>query len=366
MKKRSRTVQATSTMVLIMALLFVAACGKNVNEPAAATTEPAPVTTTEAAKETEKPASEPLKKVKIQLKWVPQAQFAGIYVAKEKGFYEEEGLDVEIVPGGPDIVIEQQVVNGAVDIGVTSFDSLLVNRDNGLPLVAVAQVLQQSSYRFVASKDSGIDTPAKMKGKKVGMWTGSQQFQVLAFMEKNGLDPKKDVELVKQGFTMDQFFNKQLDVAISTIYNEYHVVLESGVKEEDLYVYNFEDAGVGMLEDTLIVKEDWLKNNRDIAVKAIKATMKGWNYAIANQPEAVDIVMGAVTEGSTTKEHQTTMLMEIGKLIKPEGFTDAQVGSFVDEAVQRTVDIALKYELIKKAPDLAIAIDKTILEDGNK
>lgn len=363
MAKRNRMLQSVSSILLVLALLVVSACGNN-SEPAASTNEPAPAA--EASPEADKPAAAPLKKVKIQLKWVPQAQFAGIFVAKEKGFYEEEGLDVEIIPGGPDVVIEQQVVNGAADIGVTSFDSLLVNRDNGLPLVSVAQVLQKSSYRFVASKESGIDSPAKMKGKKVGMWTGSQQFQVLAFMEKNGLDPKKDVELVKQGFTMDQFFNKQLDVAVSTIYNEYHVVLESGVKEEDLYVYDFEDAGVGMLEDTLIVKDEWLKNNRDIAVKAIKATMKGWNYAIANQAESVDIVMRAVTEGSTTKEHQTTMLMEMAKLVKPEGFTDAQVGSFVDDAVQRTVDIAVKYGLIKKEPDLASAIDKTILEDAVK
>lgn len=363
MAKRNRMLQSVSTILLVLALLVVSACGNN-SEPAASTNEPAPAA--EASPEADKPAAAPLKKVKIQLKWVPQAQFAGIFVAKEKGFYEEEGLDVEIIPGGPDVVIEQQVVNGAAEIGVTSFDSLLVNRDNGLPLVSVAQVLQKSSYRFVASKESGIDSPAKMKGKKVGMWTGSQQFQVLAFMEKNGLDPKKDVELVKQGFTMDQFFNKQLDVAVSTIYNEYHVVLESGVKEEDLYVYDFEDAGVGMLEDTLIVKDEWLKNNRDIAVKAIKATMKGWNYAIANQAESVDIVMSAVTEGSTTKEHQTTMMMEMAKLVKPEGFTDAQVGSFVDDAVQRTVDIAVKYGLIKKEPDLASAIDKTILEDAAK
>lgn len=350
MRKRNQVLKTVSTLTVAMALLIVAACGNN--------------SSSESVNEGK--SNEPLTKVKIQLKWVPQAQFAGIFVAKEKGFYEQEGLDVEIIPGGPDVVIEQQVVNGAADIGVTSFDSLLVNRDNGLPLVSVAQILQKSSYRFVADKSSGIDTPEKMKGKKVGMWTGSQQFQVLAFMEKNGLDPQKDVELVKQGFTMDQFFNKQLDVAISTIYNEYHVVLESGVKPEDLFVYDFEDAGVGMLEDTLVVKEDWLKDNRDMAVKAIRATMKGWNYAIANQEESVDIVMKAVTEGSTTKEHQTTMLMEMAKLVKPEGFTDTQVGSFVDDAVQRTVDISLKYGLIKAAPDLGKAIDKTILADAEK
>ncbi|WP_081418648.1 ABC transporter substrate-binding protein [Paenibacillus sp. Leaf72] len=361
MIKRNRR---TSLAMMAMAwLLLLAACGGGGSEPASTQM---PTGSEGAAVEETAAAEAPLTKVKIQLKWVPQAQFAGIFVAKEKGFYEQEGLDVEIIPGGPDVVIEQQVVNGAADIGVTSFDSLLVNRANGLPLVSVAQLIQKSSYRFVADKASGIDEPAKMKGKKVGMWTGSQQFQVLAFMEKNGLDPKKDVELVKQGFTMDQFFNKQLDVAVSTIYNEYHVVLESGVKEDDLYVYDFEDAGVGMLEDTLVVKEEWLKKNRETAVKAIRATMKGWNYAIANQPESVDIIMKAVTEGSTTKEHQTTMLMEMAKLVKPEGFTEAQVGSFVDEAVQRTVDISLKYGLIKKEPDLAVAVDKTILADAAK
>lgn len=199
-------------------------------------------------------ADQPLTKVKIQLKWVPQAQFAGIYAAKEKGFFADEGIDAEIIPGGPDIVIEQQVVNGAADVGITGVDSLLVSRDNGLPLVSLAQISQKSSYRLIAKKSLGITDPAQMKGKKVSTWFGSQQFQVLAFMEKNGLDPKKDIELVKQGFTMDQFFNDQVDVATATIYNEFHVVLESGMKESDLDVFNIEDAGVGMLEDTLIAK----------------------------------------------------------------------------------------------------------------
>ncbi|MBD0380252.1 ABC transporter substrate-binding protein [Paenibacillus sp. WST5] len=318
------------------------------------------------AEATKAPPSEPLKKVKIQLKWVPQAQFAGIFAAKEKGFYKEEGIDVEIVPGGPDVIIEQQVVNGAADIGVSSFDSLLVNRDNGLPLVSLAQVTQKSSYRLLSKKAAGIDAPAKMKGKKVGTWMGSQQFQVLAFMEKNGLDPKKDIQLVKQGFTMDQFFNDQLDVATATIYNEYYVVLESGVKETDLNVFNFDDAGVAMLEDTLIAKKDWVDKNHDLAIKAVRATLKGWKYAIEHQDEVVDMVMKSVTAGSTTKQHQTTMLKEMAKLVKPEGFKDEQIGSFVDESVKRTADIALQYGLIKKPADLSAAIDKSILEGAAK
>ncbi|WP_246362096.1 ABC transporter substrate-binding protein [Paenibacillus alba] len=352
MKKRIPTVGVAVLLSIVVSLVSACASEKSVSM----SPDPSPAASTSSATK-----NEPLKKLKIQLKWVPQAQFAGIYAAKEKGFYKDEGIDVDIVPGGPDVIIEQQVVNGAVDLGVSSFDSLLVNRDNGLPLVSVAQVTQKSSYRLLSKKSTGIDTPAKMKDKKIGTWMGSQQFQVLAFMEKNGLDPKKDIQLVKQGFTMDQFFGDQLDVATATIYNEYYVVLESGVKEEDLNVFNFDDAGVAMLEDTLIAKKDWVDKNHDLAVKAVRATMKGWIYAIEHQDEVVDIVMKSVTAGSTTKQHQTTMLKEMAKLVKPEGFTNDQVGSFVDESVKRTADIALQYGLIKKPADLKAALDTTIL-----
>ncbi|MGV2884588.1 ABC transporter substrate-binding protein [Paenibacillus taichungensis] len=345
---------------LVLVLLVVAILGA-----CSAKSEPS-VTPAAASSEGAEGSDQPLTKVKIQLKWVPQAQFAGIYAAKEKGFFADEGIDAEIIPGGPDIVIEQQVVNGAADVGITGVDSLLVSRDNGLPLVSLAQISQKSSYRLIAKKSAGITDPAQMKGKKVSTWFGSQQFQVLAFMEKNGLDPKKDIELVKQGFTMDQFFNDQVDVATATIYNEYHVVLESGTKESDLDVFNIEDAGVGMLEDTLIAKKDWVDSNKELTVKVTRAVLKGWNYAIDNQSETVDIVMKNVTDGSTTREHQVTMLEEIAKLIRPEGFTEKQVGSFVDESFTRTADIALKYGLIKKAANLDEALEKSIYEEAVK
>lgn len=350
-----KTLRPGFLVLVLLVVVMLGACS--------AKSEPS-VTPAAASSEGAEGSDQPLTKVKIQLKWVPQAQFAGIYAAKEKGFFADEGIDAEIIPGGPDIVIEQQVVNGAADVGITGVDSLLVSRDNGLPLVSLAQISQKSSYRLIAKKSAGITDPAQMKGKKVSTWFGSQQFQVLAFMEKNGLDPKKDIELVKQGFTMDQFFNDQVDVATATIYNEYHVVLESGTKESDLDVFNIEDAGVGMLEDTLIAKKDWVDSNQELAVKVTRAILKGWNYAIDNQDETVDIVMKNVTDGSTTREHQVTMLEEIAKLIRPEGFTEKQVGSFVDESFTRTTDIALKYGLIKKAANLDEALEKSIYEEA--
>ncbi|WP_236595829.1 ABC transporter substrate-binding protein [Paenibacillus sp. EPM92] len=305
-------------------------------------------------------------KVKIQLLWVPQAQFAGIFAAKDKGFYEEEGIDIEIIPGGPDIVAEQQVANGVADVGITAVDSLLVNRDKGIPLVSIAQISQKNSKYLIAKKSTGIDSPEKMKGKKISAFMGGKQFPVVAFLEKNGINPEKDVHLVKQGFMMDQFFNDQVDVSTVTSYNEFNVVKANGITESDLYTFSIEEAGIGMLEDTLIARKEWIENNRDLAVKVVRATLKGWNYAIEHQDEAVEIMMANVVEGSTTKEHQATMLKEMAKLVKPEGFTESQTGMFVEDSYKRTAEIALKYGLIEKPADVKSAYDESIYEEAVK
>ena len=335
---------------------MVSACGSPKAQESSSTAGTATVAAT----------TSPLAKLKIQLKWVPQAQFAGYYVAKEKGFYKDEGIDATIIPGGPDVIMEQQVSNGAADIGITGIDSLLVNIDNGLPLESIAQISQTSSNLLISKKSSGIDSFAKMKGKKIGSWMGSQQFQILAFLEKEGLNPKQDISIVKQGFTMDQFFNNQLDVASATTYNEYHVVLESGIKPEDLNVFRVEDGGLAMLEDAIFAKRDWVKNHRDLAVKVVRATLKGWKYAMDHQDEAVDIVMNNVQKGSTTREHQVTMLKEFLKLVKPDGFSADKIGTIPEDKFKTTADIALKYGLIKKPTDLTTAYDKTIVEDAMK
>ncbi|MET3505270.1 ABC transporter substrate-binding protein [Halalkalibacter oceani] len=342
------------TSMFLMIALLLAACGSNESDSSSNTDE------TNGGGE----ASTELDPVNIQLKWVPQAQFAGVFVAKEKGFFEEQGIDVEIIPGGPDVIIEQQVVNGAADVGITAVDSLLVNRDNGLPIISIGQILQKSSNRLVAKKSTGIDSVEKMKGKKIGSWMGSQQFQVLAFLEKHGLNPQLDIELVRQGFTMDQFFNDQLDVASASIYNEYHVILENSYTEDDLYVYSVEDAGTAMLEDVLIATEEWAEDNRDLAIRTVRAVIQGWQYAIENQEEAIDIVMSEITDGSSTREHQETMLEEIARLILPEGSSPDEIGKINQESYEVTAKIAEDYELVSEAIDLASVYDETIPEEA--
>lgn len=310
--------------------------------------------------------AEGLVKVKLQLKWVPQAQFAGYYVALDKGYYADEGLEVEIVPGGPDIVPEQQVANGAADIGVDWVASLLASQEAGLPIIEIAQVFQQSGLVLVSKKSAGIQTAADLAGKKVGNWMGGNEFEVLALFDKYKLDPNKDLSFVKQGFTMDQFLGGQLDAASAMTYNEYPVVLEQGIKAEELSIIDMNKEGVAMLEDNLFANQDWLAANKETAAKFVRASLKGWKDAIADPEAAVDSVMKVAEEGSTTRDHQVTMMKEVAKLVAPEGFDLAKLGGIDEVKFKQTADIALQFGVIKQAADLASAYTTEIVEMAGK
>lgn len=343
--------QLHSKLLVLMLVLgtILAGCGS---------TEEEADSTTDTGTATE----EKLTPITLQLKWVPQAQFAGYYVALEKGYYKEEGLDVTIAPGGPDIVAEQQVANGAADIGIDWVASLLPHQEQGLPLVQIAQIFQKSGLLLVSKKDAGINSPEDLAGKNVGNWMGGNEFEILALFDKYGLDKNADLSFVKQAFTMDQFLNGELDAASAMTYNEYHVVLESGVPESDLSVIDMNDEGVAMLEDNLFANAEWLEENKEVAAKFVRASIKGWQDAIADQEGAVDIIMAQAEEGSTSKEHQLTMMQEVAKLVAPEGFDPANIGMIDKEAFQQTADIAHKFGVIKEPADVTKAYTTEIVE----
>ncbi|WP_223067560.1 ABC transporter substrate-binding protein [Paenibacillus caui] len=304
--------------------------------------------------------------VRLQLKWVPQAQFAGYYVALEKGYYEQEGLKVEILPGGPDIVPEQQVAGGSADIGVDWVASLLTSQEQEMPLVQIAQIFQKSGLVLVSKKSAGINSPADLKGKKVGNWMGGNEFEVLALFDKYKLDPNKDLNFTKQGFTMDQFLTGEIDAASAMTYNEYQVAIESGVAASDMNVIDMNNEGVAMLEDNLFANKDWLADNKETAAKFVRASLKGWKDAIDNPEAAVDSVMKVAEEGSTTREHQLKMMEEVSKLILPEGADSSKMG-YTDEAMfKQTADIAFKFGVIKKEANLEEAYTNEIVEMAAK
>jgi NitT/TauT family transport system substrate-binding protein len=287
--------------------------------------------------------------ITLQLKWVPQAQFAGYYAASLKGFYKAQGLDVTLKNGGPNIIPETVVASGQAQFGVDWLPSLLAARDANTPLVNIAQIFARSGMTQLTWKSSGINTIAKMKGKKVANWLGGNQYELFAALTKAGMDPSKNqgVTIVQQPFDMNLFLKKQVDSASAMTYNELAQVLETGVKMSQINVIKMQNAGTGMLEDGLFSTEKYLASpaNQAIATKVIAATLQGWIYCRDHQADCVQMTL---KEGPTLPAgHQTWMMNEINKLIWPNS---AGIGIMNKADYARTASISKQFGVIKKAP----------------
>ena len=255
--------------------------------------------------------------VTLQLKWVTQAQFAGYYVAAAKGFYEEEGLNVTILPGGPDVAPTQVIAGGGADVVVDWMPSALAAREKGLALVNIAQPFKTSGLMLTCLKESGVASPADFKGKTLGVWFGGNEYPFLNWMNKLGLKTDgTDVTVLKQGFNVDPLLQKQAACVSTMTYNEYWQVIDAGITPEDLVTFKYSDEGMALLEDGLYVMEDKLADAAfaDKMVRFVRASMKGWKYAEANVDESAQIVLDNDTSGAATLEAQTRMMGEIAKL----------------------------------------------------
>jgi NitT/TauT family transport system substrate-binding protein len=315
-------------------------------------------------------------KLTLQLKWVPQAQFAGYYAALNLGFYKAAGLDVTIKPGGPNIIPEQVVAGGGAQFGIDWLPSLLASRDQGTKLVNIAQVFARSGMTQITWKSSGIKTIAQMKHKKVANWLGGNQWDLFAALTKYGIDPNssKDVTIVQEPFSMGFFVQKQVDSASAMTYNELAQVLESKnpktgklFKLSDLNIIPFQKVGTAMLEDGMFATQSYLSSaaNRKIATKFIGASLAGWIYCRDHVKACVNFTLKA---GPTLpKGHQTWMMNEINKLIWPN---TTGIGVMSKTAFNRTAHIAKQFKVIKKAPtgayrtDLAKAAVKGLKKRG--
>lgn len=255
--------------------------------------------------------------VTLQLKWVTQAQFAGYFVALEKGFYDEEGLNVTIKPGGPDVAPVQVLMGGGADVMVDWMPSALAAREQGAPVVNIAQPFKSSGMMLTCLKESGVATPADFKGKTLGVWFGGNEYPFLNWMNKLGLKTDgSDVTVLKQGFNVDPLLQKQAACISTMTYNEYWQVIDAGVSADDLITFKYEDEGVATLEDGLYVIEDKLSDPAFVEKMArfVRASMKGWKYAEANPDEAAMIVLDNDETGAQTEGHQKRMMGEIAKL----------------------------------------------------
>ncbi|MEX1660687.1 ABC transporter substrate-binding protein [Thioclava sp. 15-R06ZXC-3] len=279
--------------------------------------------------------------VTLQLKWVTQAQFAGYYVAQDKGFYSDAGLDVTIKPGGPDIGPEQVIAGGGADVIVDWMPAALAAREKGLALVNIAQPYKKSGMMLTCLKESGIKTPADFPGHTLGVWFFGNEYPFLSWMSHLGIPPDggdKGVTVLKQGFNVDPLLQKQAACISTMTYNEYLQVLEAGIKPDQLVTFKYEDEGVATLEDGLYVMEDKLKDPAFVEkmAKFVKASMEGWKYAEEHPEEAAKIVLDNDETGAQTIEHQEGMMKEVAKL------TEGTDGVLDPADYERTVKVLLE------------------------
>ncbi|OLP07398.1 NMT1/THI5 like family protein [Rhodoferax antarcticus ANT.BR] len=295
-------------------------------------------------------------KVTVQLKWLPQAQFAGYYVAQSKGYYKAEGLDVTIKPGGPDISPVQVIAGNGADVVVNWMPDALAAREAGVPLVNIAQVFNQSGLMLTCKKSSGVKSPKDFKGKTLGVWYGGNEYPFLNWMAKLGYKPGTDIKILKQGFNVDPLLQNQAACISTMNHNEYLQLLDAGLKDSDLVTFFYEKEGVASLEDGLYVMQDKLKDPAFVArmAKFVKASLKGWNDAVKNPAEAAKIVVANDMSGSASVKMQTRQMEAVATLIT--NANTAKMGHLDPAAYERTVKVLLaagSSPVIKKDPGKA-------------
>jgi len=257
--------------------------------------------------------------VRLQLQWVTQAQFAGYYVALDQGFYDEEGLAVTILPGGPDIAPPQVLAGGGADVMLNWMPSALAARERGLPVVNIAQPFKTSGLMLTCWKDTGITGPQDFRGRTIGVWFFGNEYPFLSWMSREGIPTEggpDGVTVLKQGFNVDPLLQRQADCISTMTYNEYGQVLDAGVSPDELVTFLYEDGGVATLEDGMYVLEQNLEDPAfaDRMVRFVRASMRGWKWAEENPEAAAMIVLDNDETGAQTEAHQVRMMTEIAKL----------------------------------------------------
>ena len=278
-------------------------------------------------------------KFTLQTKWVTQAQFAGYYVALEKGYYDDEGLDVTIKAGGPDIAPPQVIAGGGADILIEWMPAALASREKGRNLVNIAQPFKRSGMMLTCRKDSGISSPSDFADKTLGVWFYGNEYPFLSWMSKLNMATDGSaggVTVLKQGWGIEPLLQKQADCVSTMTYNEYWQVIDGGLSADELVVFPYDEQGVSTLEDGLYVLEENLNDPAfvDKAARFVRASMKGWEWATNNSDAAADIVLEYDMSGAQTEKHQRRMMGEINKLT-------ANGGKLNVDDYQRTVDTLL-------------------------
>jgi NitT/TauT family transport system substrate-binding protein len=293
-------------------------------------------------------AGEPLKKVTFMPLWSAQAQFAGYYVAVEKGFYRKYGLDVSILPGGPHRSSVDFLREKKVDLVMLWLSTAIEKRAQGLKLVNIGQIVQKSALMLVAKKSSGIKTYSDISNRKVSLWKGDFSIQPRLFFKKYNLL----VSEISQSNTINLFLRGGSDVASAMWYNEYHTILNSGLDPGELVTFFFYDHELNFPEDGIYMLEETFRSDPDVPCAFIKASIDGWLYAFEHKKEAVDITLKYMQRQNmpANRVHQQWMLERMKDLIMPDE-KGSSIGGLKREDYDSVSSKLLKEGIIRGVPD---------------
>ncbi len=254
-----------------------------------------------------------LKPAALVLQWQPQAQFAGYYVAEAKGFYRDAGVDMKLIPGGPDVLASRLLASGQAQFATMFLATGVENRAQGMPLVHLAQLVQRSALMLVVRADSDIREPRDLDGRRVGIWDNEFQLQPQALFRRLGIRPR----IVPQAGTMNLFLRGGVDAASAMWYNEYHALLSAGLDPEDLRVFFFRDLDLNFPEDGIYALRQTMDEDPDLCRAVVQASLRGWEYAFAHPDEALDLVIERARQAHlpTNRAHQGFMLARMRDVI---------------------------------------------------
>ena len=280
--------------------------------------------------------------VSLSLKWLAQSQFAGYYAALEKGFYREEGINLEIKPGAPDINPQSLVSAGVSDFGIQWIADLFAERDRGVPVISIAQIYQSSGLMLVSRSDSGINTPYDFKGKKIGIWFFGNETQFYSLLRKLGIN-QEEVNVYPLKASIRPFLDKSYDVINVMSYNEYLRILDAGYRKEDINIIDFSDYGLEFPGDALFTTDETAYGKPGLCERMVRASIKGWKWALENKEEAADIVLRHDKSQTLKKTQQVKQLEEISRLIDQENIP---LGFHRPETTEKVYNILLENRII--------------------
>jgi len=288
-----------------------------------------------------------LKKASFIPQWSPQAQFAGYYVALEKGIYKKYGIDLTIISGGPDRHPTDFLKNKKADFATFWLSTAIQRSSGGIKIINIGQIIQKSALMLVAKKASGIKTYTDINNKKVSIWEGDFAIQPHAFFKKYNLN----VKIIPQSYSVNLFLRGGVDAVSAMLYNEYHTIINSGLDPDELTTFFYYDYGLNFPEDGIYTLEDTFQKDPEVSCAFVKASIEGWLYAFSHPQEATDIVLKSMTQAKipANRMHQKWMLEKMKELILPEN-SQGNIGVLKQSDYELVAQELKKVGLIKAIP----------------